>query len=110
MLYDITIYTDSNYAWKLVKSKERLIEVGSHRTAQGMLTQQGEVGYSINIDILHPLARSFGRLNDMSSVEVTFLHSTDAITPDNGGQAIVKRLKQQAKLAARWQEQRDRQE
>jgi hypothetical protein len=109
MLYDITIYTDSNYAWKLVKSKERLIELGSHRTAQEMLTQLGKVGYSVNIDILHPLARSFGRLNGMSTVEVTFLHSTDAITPDNGGQAIVKRLKRQAKLAARWQEQRDRQ-
>ena len=109
VLYDINIYTDSNYAWKLVKSKEHLIELGSHRTTQAMLSQIGSVGYSVNIDILHPLARSFGRLNGIPTVDVTFNHAMDAINPDNGGQAIVKRLKRQAKAAAMWQFNRDRQ-
>lgn len=108
MLYDIRIYTDSNYCWKLVKSKERLIELGSHRTAQVMLSQLGTVNYPVNIDILHPLARSFGRLNDIPTVEVAFLHSMEAINQENGGQSIVKRLKRQAKIAAMWQFNRDR--
>jgi hypothetical protein len=107
VLYDIKIYTDSNYAWKLVKSKQSLFELGSHRTTQAMLSQIGKVSYSVNIDILHPLARCFYRLNGMPTVEVTFFHSMDAINPDNGGQAIVKRLNRQAKAAAMWQFNRD---
>lgn len=107
MLYDIKIYTDSNYSWKLVKSKERLFNLGSHVTTQAMLTQIGPVGYSVNIDILHPLARSFSRLNGSPAVEVEFLHSSDAINPDNGGHEFIRRLKRHAKAAAMWQFNRD---
>jgi hypothetical protein len=113
-MYDIKVYTDSDYTWKFVKSKSHLLEIGSCYTSQEMLSHLPISGYPINIDILHPLARSFSRLNGCiepsesahrayDNARVEFLHSMDWTTPQNGGLAFVRRLKRQAKSSAKWQ-------
>lgn len=118
-LYDIKIYTQSNYAWKFVKSKDRLAELGSYFTSQEMLSRLNMAGYLSNIDILNPLARSFSRLNGHAeplesthwvhdNANVDFLHSMDEITLINGGLSYVRRLHRQAKYAAMWQYSREK--
>ena len=118
IVYDIKVYTDSDYAWKIVKSKERLLEIGSCLTSQEMLSLIGVVSYSVNIDILHPLARSFSRLNGcietpesaqqaFNNAKVEFLHSMDGISSQKGGLTYIRRLKRQAKFAAMWQYNRE---
>jgi len=113
-LYDIKVYTDSNYAWKLVKSKERLLELGSYFTSQEMLSHLDMKRHSVNIDILHPLIRSFNRLNGQieplesahrafDNAKVEFVHSMDGISRNKGGLGYVKSLKRQARSAAMWQ-------
>jgi hypothetical protein len=62
-IFDVRVYTDSNYAWKLVKSKACLLEMSSCYTLQEMLLRLPPLGYSANMDILHPLVHSFGQLN-----------------------------------------------
>ena len=117
-LYDIKVYTDSDYAWKIVKSKARLLEIGSCYTSQEMLSRLPFLGYSMNIDILHPLVRSFSRLNGciepsesahqaFDNAKVEFLHSMDGIASQKGGLAFVSRLKRQAKVAAKWEYDRE---
>ena len=66
--YDIKVFTDSSYAWKFVRSTGKLLELGSYFTAQEMLSHLDMPSYSTNIDILHPLARSFCRLNGRADV------------------------------------------
>ena len=118
-LYDVKVYTESNYAWKLVKSEDRLLELGSYFHSHEMITHLDMPGYSVNIDILNPLARSFSRLNGheepVQSVHqpfhnsrVGFIHSMDDINPSNGGYSFVKRLNRQARSAAKWQFNRER--
>ncbi|KAL7543064.1 hypothetical protein ACHAXR_012377, partial [Thalassiosira sp. AJA248-18] len=118
-LYDIKVYTESNYAWKLVKSKDRLIELGSYFTSLEMLAHLDMASYSANIDILNPLARSFRRLNGhieplqsphrtFDNAKVEFIHSMDGIAPNNGGLRYVKSLNRQARSAAKWQFKRER--
>jgi hypothetical protein len=117
-LYDIKVYTDSDYAWKILKSKARLLEIGSCYTSQEMLLRLPSLGYSMNIDILHPLVRSFSRLNGcigpsesahqaFDNAKVEFLHSMDVIASQKGGLAFVSRLKRQAKVAAKWEYDRE---
>jgi hypothetical protein len=77
----------------------------------------------VNIDILHPLARSFSRLNGQDEppqsrkkkvvdAKVQFLHSMDSISnqedwvkdwPGKSGPGFIRFLKRQAKAAAEWQ-------
>eukprot|EP00571_Detonula_confervacea_P007920 CAMPEP_0172332500 /NCGR_PEP_ID=MMETSP1058-20130122/62469_1 /TAXON_ID=83371 /ORGANISM="Detonula confervacea, Strain CCMP 353" /LENGTH=1128 /DNA_ID=CAMNT_0013049791 /DNA_START=143 /DNA_END=3526 /DNA_ORIENTATION=+ len=112
-LYDIKVYTESNYAWKLAKSKDHLLELGCYLTSQEMLSHLDVASYLVNIDILHPLVRSFSRLNGhteplgsahqtFGNANVEFLHSMDEITLINGGLSYVRRLTGQAKYAAMW--------
>lgn len=119
VFHDIKIYTDSSYVWKLVKSREKLLELGSYFTSQEMLQNLDMPDYSVNIDILHPLARCFSRLNGqaeppksthqpLDNVSVEFRHSMDDVPLDNGGLTYVRRLKQEAKFAAMWQHNRER--
>lgn len=119
--YDVKVYTDSNYAWKLVKSKDQLLELGSYFRSQDMLKHLDNVAsYTVNVDIFHPVTRCFRRLNGCAEplesthrtfdgiAKVEFLHSMDGVTPNNGGLKYVKRLKRQAKSAAMWQFKRER--
>jgi hypothetical protein len=68
----------------------------------------------MNIDILHHLVRSFSRLNGciepsesahqvFDNAKVEFLHSMDRIASQQGGLAFLRRLKRQAKVAAKWE-------
>jgi hypothetical protein len=122
-LYDIKVYTDSDYVWKMVKSKARLLEIGSSSSSQEMLTRYfDDVNYSVNLDILYPLVRSFSRLNgriesadtttttqkEFINTKVEFVHSMDGVTSIRGGLTYVRKLKRQAKLAAMGQYYRER--
>ena len=122
-----------------MRSKDNLLELGSYFTAQEMLSHLDMPSYSTNIDILHPLARSFCRLNGradvlegvtipMNSVEpvyqpsplesaeqqpfknakVEFFHSMDELALKNRDLTYVKKLKRQARSAAMWQFNRER--
>ena len=117
-LYDVKIYTESNYAWKLVKSKKLLLEIGSCFTSQEMLAHLGLTKHSVNIDILNPLARSFSRLNGgieppesthktFDNAKVEFIHA--GTTVNNGGLRYAKNMNNQARSAAKWQFIRDQQ-
>merc|ERR1712216_427205 len=83
--YDINIYTDSSYVWKLVNSKEKLLQIGG-ASSNEMLAHFNMPNYAIHIDILHPLVRSFCRLNGgdepsrlraFDDVSVQFRHAMD---------------------------------
>jgi hypothetical protein len=123
VLYDIKVYTDSDYVWKMVKSKARLLEIGSSSSSQEMLTRYFyDVHYSVNLDILYPLVRSFSRLNgriesadtttttqkEFISTKVEFVHSMDGVTSIRGGLTYARKLKRQAKIAAMGQYYRER--
>ena len=124
VFYDIKVYTDSDYVWKMVKSKARLLEIGSSSSSQEMLTRFfDEVNYSVNLDILYPLVRSFSRLNgsikpadttattthkEFINAKVEFVHSMDGVTSIRGGLRYVRKLKRQAKFAAMGQYYRER--
>jgi len=96
------VYTDSDYVWKIVKSKARLLEIGSSSSSQEMLTRYfDEVNYSVNVDILYPLVRSFSRLNgriesatttqkEFINTKVEFVHSMDGVTSIRGGLTYVR--------------------
>ena len=116
LLYDIKVYTDSGYAWKLVRSKEKLLDLGACVSSKEMMARLEMANYTVNIDILHPLVRSFTRLNgrnDPSRLEpfknasVEFRHSMDEI-PLGSGLAYLSRLKREARFAAMWQFNRER--
>jgi len=106
-LFDIKVYTDSDYAWKFVKSKGKFLELGSHYASKGMPSQLDRKDYGVNIDILHPLARSFSRLNSLDNTSIEFIHSMDAISLNARGLGYVKSLKHQARSAAMWQYNRE---
>ena len=124
VFYGIKVYTDSDYVWKIVKSKARLLEIGSSSSSQEMLTRYfDEVNYSVNVDILYPLVRSFSRLNgriepadttatttqkEFINTKVEFVHSMDGVTSIRGGLMYVRKLKRQAKFAAMGQYYRER--
>ena len=116
--YDITVQTDSTYAWKLVRDRQRLMSLGSCFHTHQMLSKLDVTdGSSYNIDIFHPLVRSFSRLNGQEEpLEsagnhrpfynscVKFYHSFDgALEPGE-----IKTLKKLAKSAAMWQFNRER--
>ena len=102
-----------------MKSKEHLVELGSYFSSQKLLSHLDMSSYLVNIDILHPLARSFSRLNGHSELlesthsihdnaNVEFIHSMDEITLINGGLSYVRRLTRHAKYAAMWQYSREK--
>ena len=116
VFYDIKVHTDSTYAWKLVRD-ERLISLGSCFTSQEMLSKLDVTdGSSFNIDIFHPLARSFSRLNGQEeppqsrnhrpfyNSRVQFCSSFDGeLQPGD-----IKTLRELGKSAAMWQFNRER--
>ncbi|KAL7499845.1 hypothetical protein ACHAWT_007865 [Skeletonema menzelii] len=111
------VHTDSTYVWKIVRDQERLLSLGSCYTSQEMLSRLGVTdGSSFNIDILHPLARSFSRLNGQKeppqsknhrpfyNSRVKFCSSFDGkLQPSE-----IKTLKELGKSAAMWQFNRER--
>jgi hypothetical protein len=117
VFYDIKVHTDSTYVWKFVRDQERLMSLGSCFTSQEMLSRlEVTDGSSYNIDILHPLARSFSRLNGQEeppqsrnhrpfhNSRVEFRTSFDGkLQPSE-----IKTLKEAAKSAAMWQFNRER--
>ena len=59
---DIDIFTDSNYAWDLLKNNTSLLRWGSH-TRQDEIIYDGEMDdWMSNTDILYPLSRTFYRV------------------------------------------------
>jgi hypothetical protein len=119
--YDVKIFSDSNYALKLVSNRDRLLTLGSCFTHSQELLSEFNMNQSyVNIDILHPLSRSFSRLNGQDEppqsrnrqvlgCTVQFLHSMNDIQDGSardwpGGTAgFVKFLKMSATGAAKWQ-------
>jgi len=115
---DFKVFTDSNYAWKLVRNKDRLNQLGLAVSSQEMLAELDESTSFPNIDIFHPLARIFCRLNkakpDKSSshsndhcVRIEFAHDIDNALI-NGGKLIARDLNRHARIAAMWQYNRER--
>jgi len=116
--FDIKVHTDSNYVWKLCGSRDRLMELGSYYTSTEMSENLEGPRASFNLDIYHPLARIFSRLNGqseppkskfraMENTNVEILHTFDGIPLDSKGFKFVKGLKNQAGKAARWQHERE---
>ncbi|EJK57996.1 hypothetical protein THAOC_21915 [Thalassiosira oceanica] len=116
--FDIKVHTDSNYVWKLCGSRDRLMELGSYYTSTEMSEHLEGPRASFNLDIYHPLARIFSRLNGqseppkskfraMENTNVEILHTFDGIPLDSKGFKFVKGLKSQAGKAARWQHERE---
>ena len=116
--FDIKVHTDSNYVWKLCGSRDRLVELGSYYTSAEMSEHLEGPGSSFNLDIYHPLARTFSRLNGqpeppksklrvVKHTNVEILHTFDGIPLDTKGFKFVKGLKTQAGKAARWQHERE---
>jgi len=117
LFYDIEVYTDSTYAWKFVRDQERLMSLGSCFTSQEMLSKLDATdGSASNIDIFHPLARSFSRLNGQEeppqsknhrpfyNSRINFCSSFDSkLQPSE-----IKTLHKLAKSAAMWQFNRER--
>jgi len=115
--YDIKVHTDSTYVWKFVRDQERLMSLGSCFTSQEMLSRLDVTdGSSFNVDILHPLARSFSRLNGQEeppqsknhrpfyNSRVNFCSSFDGkLQPRE-----IKTLKELGKSAAMWQFNREK--
>ncbi|KAL3798166.1 hypothetical protein HJC23_005727 [Cyclotella cryptica] len=122
--YDIKIFSDSNYALKLVSNRDRLLKLGGcFAYSEELLSSLNMKREYVNIDILHPLARSFSRLNGQDEppqsrnkkvvdAKVQFLHSMDSISkqddwvkdwPGRSGPGFVRFLKRQARAAAEWQ-------
>lgn len=117
LFYDIKVHTDSTYVWKFARDQERLLSLGSCFTSQEMLSRLDVTdGSSFNIDILHPLARSFSRLNGQEeppqsknhrpfyNSRINFCSSFDGeLQPSE-----IKTLKELGKSAAMWQFNRER--
>jgi hypothetical protein len=117
LFYDIKVYTDSTYAWKFVRDQERLMSLGSCFTSQEMLSKLDVTdGSSFNIDIFHPLARSFSRLNGQdeppqSKNHRPFYNSRISFCSSFDGKlqpGEIKTLRKLAKSAAMWQFNRER--
>lgn len=119
--YDINIFTSSNYAHKLLKSKGRLLQLGKCFGPSDMMAEFDDMPRPyVNIDIFHPLARSFSRLNGQeepplskhrafNNTNVTFFHIMDGILWDRkDGADFAKSLRRQALLAAKWQYEKER--
>jgi len=109
--YDISIYTDSSYVWKLVNSKEKLLQIGP-ASSNEMLAHFNMPNHAIHIDILHPLVRSFCRLNggdepsrlkSFDNASVQFRHAMDEVPIGSGGLTYLRTLRREAKYAAQWQ-------
>ncbi|KAL7461854.1 hypothetical protein ACHAXS_002256, partial [Conticribra weissflogii] len=117
-ILEFKVFTDSNYAWKLVGNKDRLNQLGLAASSRELLAQLDESKSFPNIDIFHPLARIFCRLNgptfDNSStlgnvhcVRIEFAHNMDNVLT-NGGTLIARDLNRYAMMAASWQYNRER--
>lgn len=117
LFYDIKVYTDSTYAWKLVRDKERLMSLGLCFSPRQMLAMLDVAdGSTFNIDMYHPLSRAFSRLNGQEEPAestdhkpfynscVQFCHSFDGTLKPGE----IKTLKNLAKSAAMWQFNRER--
>jgi len=109
--YDINIISDSSYVWKLVSSKEKLLQIGG-ATSNEMLAHFNMPNHAIHIDILHPLIRSFCRLNGgdepsrlkaFDNASVQFRHAMEEVPIGNGGLTYLRTLRREAKYAAQWQ-------
>lgn len=117
LFYDIQVHTDSTYAWKFVRDHERLMSLGSCFTSQEMISKLEVTDESsFNIDIFHPLARSFSRLNGQeeppqSTNHRPFYNSRIYFCSSFDGKlqpGEIKTLKKLAKSAAMWQFNRER--
>jgi hypothetical protein len=111
--YDIKVFSDSNYALKLVMDRDRMLKLGSSLTYnQELLTSLGMNQAYSNIDILHPLVRSYSRINGQEEPVQSSNYKIDGASLDffhsmqiQGNElcALTSPLKKQAKYVALWQ-------
>lgn len=111
--YDVKVFSDSNYALKLVQDKNRMLKLGSSFTYnKQLLTSMGMNQAYSNIDILHPLVRSYSRINGQDEPVQSQNYKIDGVSLDffhimeiqgNELYALTSPLKRQAKYVAFWQ-------
>lgn len=111
--YDIKIHSSSSYALKIVANRERLLKLGSSFTYnKELLTSLGMNEAYSNVDILHPLVRSFSRINGqeeppqsrnvkIDGTSLEFVHANDVVQADKPN--LKDMLERQAAFAAKWQ-------
>jgi hypothetical protein len=113
----VDIYTNSDYAWKLLGNSSRIIVWGSYESEDAVNYGGPEPESYANLDLLYPLAKTYTRLVKHSSVAFT---AGGAVTPalashidirfrhatSDGVADYASELAQKARKAATWHYQR----
>mmetsp|Transcript_18027 Transcript_18027/g.20848 ORF Transcript_18027/g.20848 Transcript_18027/m.20848 type:complete len:180 (-) Transcript_18027:30-569(-) len=111
---DIEIYTDSSYAWNLLKNSTQLLNWGSHPTIEEFV-YDGDypIGFA-NRDLLYPLSKTIhgmvrntivtrdGTKLCLGNIHISFRHSGEVVYDIVPGD-YTRRLNSYAKKAAIWQ-------
>ena len=108
---DVKIYTDSSYAWKLLKNSTQLEKWGSLASEEDFVYDGDGPATMVNRDLLFPLTKTMHRLvaNEVinphgdkmviGDVRINFFHSSDYYDSHN----YMHALNRKAKTVARWQ-------
>mmetsp|Transcript_20331 Transcript_20331/g.30530 ORF Transcript_20331/g.30530 Transcript_20331/m.30530 type:complete len:959 (-) Transcript_20331:657-3533(-) len=108
---DVKIYTDSSYAWKLLKNSTQLEKWGSLASEEDFVYDGDGPATMVNRDLLFPLTKTMHRLvtNEVTNrhgdkvvvgdVRINFFHSGDYYDSHN----YMHALNLKAKTVAKWQ-------
>ena len=116
---EIDIFTDSNYAWEMVRNSTTLEHWGSYNRSDDFVYDGNVPKWMANVDILYPLARTYYRLIHQDplptkasgkvpeslakDIRVNFHHTSKVWTWKND---IYPTIGLNAARAARWQYER----
>lgn len=110
---DISIYTDSTYAWKALKNTETLLEIAEK--SMDIDIEKNALNSHSNSDLLIPIAKTIHRMVSNSVVnrrgerltigrnlQIKFLHTGDVLYDSFSGESF-QNLQSAAKKTAVWQ-------
>ena len=110
--YQVDIYTDSDYAWKLLRNQSQILEWGSFTSEDAVEYAGPGQRSSANLDLLYPLCRTYSRLVSrngvafdegisgpalVNAIDINFRHATA-----DGVSDYSRELAERAKIAAAW--------
>ena len=110
--FQVDIYTDSDYAWKLLRNQSQILEWGSFSSEDAVEYTGPGHRSSANLDLLFPLCRTYTRLVlrkgvDFSAgvsspelcneISILFRHATS-----DGVTEYSRQMAESAKIAAAW--------
>lgn len=67
----VDVFTDSNYAWEIVKNNDDLKRWGMSPTRDGFVYDGSLPKHRVNTDILYPLSRTYFRLVEQDFLPIT---------------------------------------